>query len=74
MSTVAESIKLILVKRNMSLKALSKEAGISPNSMYAKINNNNGEKFKISELESIAQVLDCTFECSFTLNDTKEKF
>lgn len=44
MSTVAESIKLILVKRNMSLKALSKEAGISPNSMYAKINNNNGRK------------------------------
>lgn len=74
MSTIAESIKLILVKRQKSVKELSKEVGISPNSMYSKLKNDDGKNFKVSELEAIAKALDCTLSTDFTLNDTQEKF
>ncbi len=73
MSTIAESIKIILVKRQKSIKELSKEIGISPNSMYSKLKA-DGKSFKISELESIATALNCTLTTDFTLNDTQEKF
>ena len=74
MSTISESIKLILVKRNKTLKELSAEIGMSSNSIYAKMNKNNGKNFKIGELEAIASALNCSFDTKFTLNDTHENF
>ena len=75
MANIAESIKLILVKRKMSVKELSSLTNISPNSLYTKLKiDDGGKSFKMSEIEAIAKALDCTFDTSFILNDTKEQF
>lgn len=68
---MAEKIKLVLVKRNMSKSQLAKALGCSSSNLYNKFKRDN---FSEAELEEIAKVLNCSFEASFVLNDTKERF
>lgn len=68
---MAEKIKLVLVKRNMSKAQLAKILGCSSSNLYNKFKRDN---FSEAELKEIAKILDCTFEANFVLNDTKEKF
>lgn len=68
---MAEKIKLVLVKRNMSKSQLARELGCSPSNLYNKFKRDN---FSEEELKEIAKILDCTFEANFVLNDTKERF
>lgn len=68
---MAEKIEFVLVKRKMSKAALAKKLGFSPANLYNKIKRDN---FSEKELQTIADILDCTFDASFTLNDTGEKF
>lgn len=68
---MAEKIKLVLVKRNMSKAQLAKELGCSSSNLYNKFKRDN---FSEAELKEIAKLLNCTFEANFVLNDTKEKF
>ena len=68
---MAEKIKLVLVKRNMSKAQLAKELGCSSSNLYNKFKRDN---FSEAELREIAKLLNCTFEASFVLNDTQERF
>ena len=68
---MAEKIKLVLVKRNMSKAQLAKELGCSSSKLYNKFKRDN---FSEAELKEIAKLLNCTFEASFVLNDTQERF
>lgn len=68
---MAEKIKLVLVKRNMSKAHLAKILGCSSSNLYNKFKRDN---FSEAELKEIAKILDCKFEANFVLNDTKEKF
>lgn len=68
---MAEKIRLVLVKRNMSKSQLAEKIGCSPSNLYNKFKRDN---FSEKELQQIADVLNCTFEANFVLNDTKEKF
>ena len=68
---MAEKIKLVLVKRNMSKAQLAKELGCSSSNLYNKFKRDN---FSEAELKEIAKLLNCTFEASFVLNDTQERF
>lgn len=67
---MTEKIKIVLVKRGMTTVELAKKLGCSPSNLYDKYKRDN---FSERELKEIAQVLDCKFEGTFTLNDTGEK-
>lgn len=68
---MSEKIELVLVKRKMSKSALAEKLNCSSSNLYNKFKRDN---FSEKELQEIAQVLDCTFEANFVLNDTKERF
>lgn len=68
---MAEKIELVLVKRKMSKAALSVKLGTSTSNLYNKFKRDN---FSEKELQEIAEILDCTFEANFVLNDSGEKF
>lgn len=68
---MSEKIRLVLVKRNMSKAQLARKLGCSSSNLYSKLRKDN---FSEPELVKIAKALDCTFEASFVLNDTKERF
>lgn len=68
---MSEKIELVLVKRKMSKSALAEKLNCSSSNLYNKFKRDN---FSEKELKEIAEVLDCTFEANFVLNDTGEKF
>jgi len=68
--SMAEKIRIILIKRKMTLTTLAERLGKSPQNISAKLNRDN---FSEKELQEIAIAVNCSFEASFTLNDTGEK-
>lgn len=68
---MAEKIELVLVKRKMSKSTLAEKLNCSPSNVYNKFKRDN---FSEKELQEIAEVLNCTFEANFVLNDSGEKF
>lgn len=67
---MAEKIRILLIKRkNMSEAELARKLEISPQNLNAKMKRDN---FTESDLRKIAEVLDCSFEVSFRMNDTGE--
>lgn len=67
---MTEKIKIVLVKRDMSAAELAEKLGCSPTNLYNKFKRDN---FTEKDLKEIAQVLECTFEGNFVLNDTQER-
>lgn len=67
---MTEKIKILLIKRNATLKELAEKLGTSPQNLSGKFKRDN---FSEKELQEIAQALDCKFEGFFTLNDTQER-
>ena len=67
---MSEKIKILLVKRNMSLKELAEKIGNTPSNLSNKIKRDN---FPENELHEIAKALNCAFTAGFTLNDTGEQ-
>lgn len=66
----AEKIDLILKKRNITYTELADRLGISKQNLYKKLRRRSIPE---NELIEIAELLNCTYESSFTLNDTGEK-
>lgn len=68
---LSEKIRILLVKRgNISEAELARRLGSSPQNLNNKMKRDN---FTISDLVDIATALGCTFEATFTMNDTGEK-
>ena len=67
---MGEKIKIILNRRNMTLAQLAEKTGQSRQNMSNKINRDN---FSEKDLYEIAQVLNCTFNANFKMNDTGEE-
>lgn len=67
----ADKIDLILKKRGMTYTELASRLGISKQNLYKKLRKR--KNIPEDELIQIAGILDCTYESSFTLNDTGEK-
>lgn len=65
-STVAESLKIILVKKNLNIARLSEMLGVSSTTMYSKFKRGN---FSLKDLDEISKVLDLTYEIPFTINE-----
>jgi IS30 family transposase len=68
--SMTEVIRIIMVKRgNIPEAELARRLGMHPQSFNRKMQRDD---FKESDLRKIAEVLDCTYHSSFTLNDTGE--
>lgn len=67
---MSEKIKILLVKRKMTVTQLAKELGTSSQNLSNKLRQDN---FRKNELKKIAKALNCSFSITFTLNDTGEK-
>lgn len=67
---MSEKIKILLVKRKITVTQLAKELNTSSQNLSNKLRQDN---FRESELKEIAAALDCSFSITFTLNDTGEE-
>lgn len=65
-NNVAESLKIILVKKNMNIAKLADAMGLSSTTLYSKFKRGN---FSVSDLDRISKALNISYEISFTIND-----
>lgn len=67
---MTEKIKILLVKRKMTLKDLAGKIGTSPSNLSGKFKRDN---FSEKELEDIAAALEVEYNAYFELPDTGER-
>lgn len=67
---MADKIRFLLIKRKTTARELAGSLKISPQNLSNRLHDDD---FSEKELNEIANILNCTFEGSFTLNDTGEK-
>ena len=68
--SMGEKIKIVLGRRNMTLGELADKTDQSRQNLSHKMKRDN---FSERELQEIANVLNCTYHASFTMNDTGEE-
>ena len=68
--TLTEKIQLIMQRRGLTYTELAQLIGMSRQNLYYKLTNN---KLYLSDIQHIAQALQCDFDFIFTLDETKEK-
>ncbi len=66
---MTEKIKIILIKRKMSVKELAEKLDCTSQNLSGKFKRDN---FNEKELAEIASALNCTFDAKFIFNDTGE--
>ncbi len=66
---MTEKIKILLVKRNLSAVQLAEKLNTTPSNIYNKFKR---DYFSESDLEKIADALDCDYNASFQMHDTGE--
>lgn len=64
--TISEQIKVMCVRRKISLAELARRLGKTPQTFNSKMKR---ESFTIAELDQIAYVVGITFERHFVLED-----
>lgn len=67
---MSEKIKIVLLKRKMTITALAETMGTTRSNLSGKLSRDN---FSEKELVEIAEALDCDLDVHFTLRDTGEK-
>lgn len=67
---MSEKIKIVLLKRKMTVKALAELLGTTRSNLSNKLSRDN---FDENELQEIAEALNCDLDMNFTLRDTGEK-
>lgn len=68
--SMSEKIRITLLKRKISITELAASLGTSQSNLSNKLKRDN---FSEKELCQIADILDCDFEGTFIMRDTKEK-
>ncbi len=64
--TISEQIRVLCVRKNISLAELARRLETTPQNLNAKLKR---ESFTVGELEKIAEASGVTFERSFVLDD-----
>lgn len=67
---MSEKIKIVLLKRKMTVTALADKLGTTRSNLSNKLSRDN---FSENELHDIAEALNCDLDMDFTLRDTGEK-
>jgi len=65
-SSVAESLKIVMVKKDTNILQLSKKMGVSSTSLYSKFSRGN---FSLHDLDSICKALGIRYSVSFMIDD-----
>ncbi|TKI53332.1 helix-turn-helix transcriptional regulator [Lysinibacillus mangiferihumi] len=63
---MAEQIKILLIKKGLTITDLAKKIGTSTQNLSNKLKRND---FKMSELKEIAEALEVKFEIYFEMED-----
>lgn len=69
MSTISEQIKVLCIRRNISVAELARRLGKSPQSFNSKLKR---QSFTIKDLEAIAIVTGTEFRRNYILPDGEE--
>lgn len=64
--TIAEQIKVLCVRKNISLAELARLTGQSPQNLSSKLKR---ESFSVSDLEKIADAVGAVYEHKFVLEN-----
>lgn len=67
---MAEKVRILLVKRKITVTDLAKRLGMSQSNLSNKLSRDN---FNEKELQEIAEALNCDLDIGFTLRDTSEQ-
>lgn len=67
---MAEKVRILLVKRKITVTDLAKRLGMSQSNLSNKLSRGN---FSEKELQEIAEALNCDLDIRFTLRDTGEQ-
>lgn len=67
---MAEKVRILLVKRKITVTDLAKRLGMSQSNLSNKLSRDN---FNEKELQEIAEALNCDLDMGFTLRDTGEQ-
>lgn len=67
---MAEKVRILLVKRKITVTDLAKRLGMSQSNLSNKLSRDN---FNEKELQEIAEALNCDIDIGFTLRDTGEQ-
>ena len=67
---MAEKVRILLVKRKITVTDLAKRLGMSQSNLSNKLSRDN---FNEKELQEIAEALNCDLDIGFTLRDTGER-
>lgn len=67
---MAEKVRILLVKRKITVTDLAKRLGMSQSNLSNKLIRDN---FNEKELQEIAEALNCDLDIGFTLRDTGEQ-
>lgn len=67
---MSEKIKIVLLKRKMTVTALADKLGTTRSNLSNKLSRDN---FSENELHAIAEALNCDLDMDFILRDTGEK-
>lgn len=67
---MAEKVRILLVKRKITVTDLAKRLGMSQSNLSNKLSRDN---FNEKELQEIAEALNCDLDIGFILRDTGEQ-
>ena len=67
---MAEKVRILLVKRKITVTDLANRLGMSQSNLSNKLSRDN---FNEKELQEIAEALNCDLDIGFTLRDTGEQ-
>lgn len=67
---MAEKVRILLVKRKITVTDLAKRLRMSQSNLSNKLSRDN---FNEKELQEIAEALNCDLDIGFTLRDTGEQ-
>jgi DNA-binding Xre family transcriptional regulator len=67
--SATDKIRIIMIKQGLNNPDLGKLLGVTKQSIGVKLNKNNlSEK----ELQELCKALNCSYQITFTMNDTRE--
>lgn len=64
--TISEQIKVLCVRNNISVAELARRMGTTPQNFNSKLKR---ESFTVTDLEEIANTVNCSFERKFVLEN-----
>ena len=67
---MSNKIRILMIERNMKMKDLAERLGFGASNLANKLKDDN---FRVSDLERIAEILDCDLEVNFVLRNSGKK-